>query len=122
MKTDIILEGFLAAEKEHGVCYINFVEDGDSSVYPTLVSSVPEWGYSIKKQEWANHALKCYRASLEQLIKDKPSYKGKHKLTENMQQRLTKAAQCAITVGSKKGCKWFATIRKRSRFAMQALA
>ena len=76
MESDLILEGFLAAEKQHGVRYINFVGDGDSSVYPTLVSNVPGWGYSIKKQECANHALKCYRASLEQLIKDKPSYKG----------------------------------------------
>ena len=105
METDIILEGFLAAEKEHGVRYINFVGDGDSSVYPTLVSSVPGWGYSIKKQECANHALKCYRASLEQLIKDKPSYKGKHKLTENMRQKLTKAARCAIIMRSKESDK-----------------
>ena len=63
-----------------------FVGDGDSSVYPTLVTNVPGWGYSIKKQKCANHALKCYRASLEQLIKDKPSYKGK--LTENMRRGL----------------------------------
>ena len=48
METDIILEGFLAAEKEHGVCYINFVGDSDSSVYPTLVSSVPGWGVYSK--------------------------------------------------------------------------
>ena len=84
MESDLILEGFLAAEKQHGVRYINFVGDGDSSVYPTLVLNVPGWGYSIKKQECVNYALKCYRASLEQLIKDKPSYKGKHKLTENI--------------------------------------
>ena len=61
--------------------------------------------YSIKKQECANHALKCYRASLEQLIKDKPSYKGKHNLTESLRQRLTKAAQCAIIMQSKEGDK-----------------
>ena len=105
MESDIILEGFLAAEKQHGVRYINFVGDGDSSVYPTLVSNVPGWGYSIKKQECANHALKCYRASLEQLIKDKPSYKGKHKLTESMRQKLTKAARCAIIMRSKESDK-----------------
>ena len=104
-KSDIILKGFLAAEKQHGVRYINFVGDGDSSVYPTLVSNVPGWGYSIKKQECANHALKCYRASLEQLIKDKPSYKGKHKLTETMRQKLTKAARCAVIMRSKESNK-----------------
>ena len=46
----IILEDFLPAEKEHGVCYINFVGDGDSSVYPTLVSSVPGWGILSKSK------------------------------------------------------------------------
>ena len=105
MESDIILEGFLAAEKQHGDRYINFIGDGDSSVYPTLVSGVPGWGYSIKKQECANHALKCYRTSLEQLIKDKPSYKGKHKLTECMRQKLTKAARCAIIMRSKESDK-----------------
>ena len=48
--------------------------------------------YSIKKQECANHAFKCYRTSPEQLIQDKPSYKVKHKLTEGMRQKLTKTA------------------------------
>ena len=110
MESDLILEGFLAAEKQHGVRYINFIGDGDSSVYSTLVSNVPGWGYSIKKQECANHALKCYRASLEQLIKDKPSYKGKHKLTENMRLRLTKAARCAIIMRSKESDKHKAAV------------
>ena len=42
MESDIILEGFLAAEKQHGVCYINyFIGDRDSSIYPTLVAGVP---------------------------------------------------------------------------------
>lgn len=92
METDIILTGFKAAEKQHGVQYIKFIGDGDSSVYPSLVAGVPGWGYAITKQECANHALKCYRTSLEQLLKDKPQYKGKHKLTAAMRLRLTKAA------------------------------
>ena len=48
MESDIILEGFLAAEKQHGVHYINSVGVGDSSVYPTLVSNVPGWGSGLK--------------------------------------------------------------------------
>ena len=72
METDIILAGFKAAKTQHGVHYINFIGDGDSSVYPTLVAGVPGWGYAITKKECANHALKCYRNSLEQLVKDKP--------------------------------------------------
>ena len=39
------------------------------------------------------------------LIKDKPSYKGKHKLTESMRQKLTKAARCAVIMRSKESNK-----------------
>ncbi len=74
---------------------------GDSSVYPTLLSKVPVWGYAIKKLECANHAVKCYRSSLENLVKEKPQYKGKGKLTEGMRKKLTKAARCAIKMRSK---------------------
>jgi len=101
MESDIILEGFKAAEQQHCAWYINFIGDGDSSVHSTLVSGVPGWGYFIQKQECANHGLKCYRASLEQLVKDKPQYKGRHKLTENTRGRLNKAARSAIIMRSK---------------------
>ena len=80
MESDIILKGFCKAEKQHGLRYINFIGDGNSSVDTTLVSGVPEWGHAITKQECANHAVKCYRSALENLLKDKPHYKGKHKL------------------------------------------
>ena len=86
METDILLQGFLEAEKQHGVHHMNFIGDGDSSVYPILIANVPGLGYYIKKQECANHALKCFTVSLERSEKDKPSYKGKHKLTEGMRQ------------------------------------
>ena len=39
METDIILEGFLEAERVHGVRYIQFIGDGDSSVHPTLIQN-----------------------------------------------------------------------------------
>lgn len=42
METDIIVEGFKQVEERYGLRYIRFVGDGDSSVYPTLVSSVPD--------------------------------------------------------------------------------
>ena len=37
MEVDIIVEGFIKAEKVHGLRYTQFVGDGDSSVYPTLI-------------------------------------------------------------------------------------
>lgn len=44
METDIILQGFQRAEHDHGVRYMRFIGDGDSSVYPTLQAQVPGWG------------------------------------------------------------------------------
>ena len=93
METDILIEGFKQAER-HGLRYIEFIGDGDSSVYPTLLSQVPVWGHAIRKIECANHAIKCYRSALENLVKDKPQYKGKGKITEAMRKKLTKAARC----------------------------
>ena len=132
METDIIVEGFKKCIEQHSVKYTKFTGDGNSSVYSTLISSVP-WGYAIEKLECANHAVKCYRTALETLVQDKPSYRGKvecanhavkcyrtaletlvqdkpsyrgkGKLTESMRKRLTKAAQCAIVMKSKESNK-----------------
>ena len=101
MESDIILEGFQQAGAEHGVRYMRFIGDGDSSVYSTLVQNVTSWGRHIKKLECANHACKCYRSALEKLVQEKTLYKGRGGLTQRMRQRLTSAAQCAIKMHSK---------------------
>ncbi len=105
METDIIVEGFKVAEKMHGIRYLRFVGDGDSSVYPSLFEGVPEYGVDIKKIECANHACKCYRGSLEKLVVENTSYKGKDGLTLKMRKRLTSAARCAIKMRSVDGCR-----------------
>ena len=99
METDIIVDGFRKCEEQHGLRYIEFIGDGDSSVYPSLISNIP-WGYAIKKLECANHAVKCYRSALENLVHNNPTYKGKGKLTESMRKRLTKVARSAIIMRS----------------------
>ncbi len=101
MESDIILDGFLQAEKTHGIRYTKFVGDGDGSVYSTLIHNVPEWGHVIKKIECANHACKCYRGALEQLVQKNPSYKRNGGLTIKMRKRLVSAARCAIRMRSK---------------------
>ncbi len=101
METDIILDGFMEAERVHGVRYMKFIGDGDSSVYTTLLQSVPGWGHAIKKLECANHACKCYRGALERLVQDNPSYKGTGGLTNNQRRRLVAAARSAIRMRSK---------------------
>jgi len=76
MESDIIVEGFKISEEKHGIRYTSFIGDGDSSVYSSLVKAL-EWGYSITKIECANHSLKCFRSSLEHMVHENPSYKGK---------------------------------------------
>ena len=71
----VILDVFMKAEATHGIRYNKFVGDGDSSVYPTLLSEVPIWGHDIKKIECANHSCICYRSSLEKLASDNSNYR-----------------------------------------------
>ena len=46
MEPDIIVEGFQKAKQQHGVRYIKFIGDGDSSVHAQLISGVKGWGYA----------------------------------------------------------------------------
>ena len=102
METDIILEGFCAAESTHGVRYMRLVGDGESSVYSTLLLSVPVWGRDIKKIECANHACKCYRGGLERIFQENAGYKGAAGgLTKPMRTRLVSAARSAIRMRSR---------------------
>jgi len=101
MESDIIVEGFKLAEEQHGVRYTKFIGDGDSSVLAHLREDVKVWGRDIEKQECANHAVKCFRTSLEKLAKEKPQYKGRGKLTEQMRKRLASSMRCAIINRSK---------------------
>ena len=77
------------------------IGDGDNSVHPTLIQNVPGWGFAINKIECANHACKCYRGALEQLVKNNPSYKGTRGPTVKMRRRLVSAARCAIRMRSR---------------------
>jgi len=45
METDIL--GFLEAEQVHGLRYIRFIGDGDSSAQTTLLQRVPGWKFAI---------------------------------------------------------------------------
>ena len=98
--TNGILDGFMKTEATQCIHYTKFVGDGDSSVYPTLLSEVPIWGHDIKKIECANHSCICYRSSLEKLASDNSNYRGKGGLIQKMS---TCAARCAIKMCSQGG-------------------
>ena len=61
MEADIILEGFKMLESMHGLRYLWFIGDGDSSVYNSLITGVQTYGHNVTKVKCANHAIKCYR-------------------------------------------------------------
>ena len=82
METDILLEGFRAAEAMHGLRYMRMTGDSDSSVLANIQANVPGWGMKVSKVECANHAVKCYRSRLEKIVQDFPKYKGKGRLTQ----------------------------------------
>ena len=100
--------------EQHGIQYIEFIGDGDSSVYPTLIFSLP-WGFAIKKLKCANHTVKCFSTALENLVNQNPNYKGKGKLTEAICKKLTKGARSAIIMRSKESDKQHAIFSGGSR-------
>ena len=57
METNILLEGFMEAERVHGLRYMKFIGDGDSSIHPTLIQNVPVWDHAIQKLECATTCL-----------------------------------------------------------------
>jgi len=101
LECDIIVEGFRKSEEQHGLRYTTFIGDGDSAVFSTLKKEIKSYGFAITKEECANHAVKCFRSALENLVKDKPQYKGRNKLTEAQRKRLATAVRCAIVIRSK---------------------
>jgi hypothetical protein len=101
MESDIILDGFQNCEKVHGVRYMKVIADGDSSVYSSIIQNVAGWGPYVQKIECANHACKCLRTHLEQLVVDKPHYKGKGGLTAQVRKKIVQGVRCAIRMRSK---------------------
>ena len=75
MEANVIVEGFQLSEQMHGVRYLWFIGDGDSSVYHSVETGVPSYGCCVQKVECANHAVKCYQNRLEALCKIYPEYR-----------------------------------------------
>ncbi|ESO87071.1 hypothetical protein LOTGIDRAFT_154561 [Lottia gigantea] len=100
MEADVIVEGFMNAEKDHGVRYMRLVADGDSSVYARIQETVPIWGPHVTKLECANHACKCLRSSLEKMVDRLPKLRGRGKLTLATRIRIVSAVRCAIRMRS----------------------
>ena len=87
----------------HGVRYLWFIGDGDSSVYHAVVTGVPSYGHRVQKVEGANHTIKCYWNHLEELCKSHPDYRGQYGLSKFRMKRITHGAHCAIKMHSSTG-------------------
>ena len=83
----------------HGLRYMKFIGDGDSSVHYNIIASVP-YGRHVEKIECANHAVKFYHSRLANIVKDDPSFGGSGKLTRHVITKITQAAREAITAPS----------------------
>lgn len=63
MESTILVEGFQQSVEMHGMRYLFFIGDGDSSVYSKLREKV-SYGHMIKKTECKNHVIKNYTSAL----------------------------------------------------------
>lgn len=63
VEADIQIEGFTKSFEMHGIHYTTVIGDGDSSVHKKLQENV-EYGYKIKKSEYANHVTRNYCSKL----------------------------------------------------------
>lgn len=68
MEAEIIVEGFSRSIDIHGLRYLEFIGDGDSSVFARLRERV-SYGRKIKKLECKNHAIKNYTSALYKVKK-----------------------------------------------------
>ncbi len=101
METDVILAGFHASEKMHGLRYMRYVGDGDASVMAALLERGPDYCQrGLKKLECANHVTKGIRGKLEKLVTDNPHFQGPERLPKTTRVRLTTAIRCAIRMRS----------------------
>ncbi|KAJ8871889.1 hypothetical protein PR048_028229 [Dryococelus australis] len=57
MESDILVEGFKASEKTHGLRYLNYIGDGNSSVQKAITERVP-YDLQVVKTECTNHPSK----------------------------------------------------------------
>ncbi len=101
MEKDIIVEGFKQSELTHGVRYIGVIGDGDSSVHKAIVDSVPLYGRRVI--ECANHAVRCYRKSLHDLVDSHPEWKRRYGLSKLKIKKIAAGARAAIRMHSRTG-------------------
>lgn len=66
MEVDAMLEMFRRSEKRYGVCYSNYVEDGDAKIFKAIIDAQPyEDDLTVKKSECVGASKKEWAVDLE---------------------------------------------------------
>lgn len=83
MEASIIVEGFKQSQIMHGLKYLQFIGDGDSSVYAKIRSEV-SYGSDVSKIECRNHTVKNFGKALYKVKGDsRVSAEARKLLTAN---------------------------------------
>lgn len=100
MEASIIVEGFNCSEEMHGLKYLEFIADGDSSVYYQIQQKVI-YGSQVKKIECVNHAIKNLGKGLYKLKQDTSiSVDGRKFLSKKVIQDIQKYSQKIISISN----------------------
>lgn len=101
MEQDMLVEAFINSEKLHGVRYLTYVGDGDSSVMARIQQQCP-YGYRVKKVPCKNHAIRVYTSGLYSVASNTAlKHSDLRKIIRKNVNGLVKAANCAIAKATK---------------------
>lgn len=101
MEQSIIVEGFNKSLEQHGLLYLNYLGDGDSSVFARIQEQV-SYGRYVQKIECSNHITRAFSDGLHKLARNTLyPLEGRRVLTETVGgvtriERLVKGVRTAI--------------------------
>ncbi|XP_063216747.1 uncharacterized protein LOC134527749 [Bacillus rossius redtenbacheri] len=101
MEQSIIVEGFNKSVEQHGLVYLNYLGDGESSVFARIQEQV-SYGRYVQKIECSNHMTRAFSDGLHKLARNTLyPLEGRRILTENVEgvsrlERLVKGVRTAI--------------------------
>ncbi|XP_071633109.1 uncharacterized protein [Temnothorax longispinosus] len=95
MEVDAVLEMFHRSEERYGVRYTNYVGDGDSKTFKSILDAQPYEDETVIKSECVGHVEKRMGTRLRN-VKKTAKLGGKEKLTDALIKKLTKYYGLAI--------------------------
>ena len=72
-------------------------------MHKSIVDTVPMYGRRVKKIEYTNPAVRCYRKSLHDYVEAHPEWKGRNGLSKMKIKKIAAGARAAIRIHSVTG-------------------